>query len=65
MTRHATLLRRATQLDFVNYINKLVEKNLNLLNMPTRSELDEVLKDLQEIKKILRTLKNGYEKLGR
>ena len=53
------------QLDFVNYINKLVEKNLNLLNMPTRSELDEVLKDLQEIKKTLRTLKNGYEKLGR
>ena len=51
------------QLDFVNHINKIVEKNLNLLNIPTRSELDTVLKDLQEIKKTLRTLKNGYERL--
>lgn len=53
------------QLDFVNYINKLVEKNLNLLNIPTRSELDEVLKDLQEMKKALRNIKNGYEKSER
>ena len=51
------------QLDFVNHVNKIVEKNLNLLNIPTRSELDTVLKDLQEIKKTLRTLKNGYERL--
>jgi len=51
------------QLDFVNHVNKIVEKNLNLLNIPTRSELDTVLKDLQEIKKTLRTLKNGFEKL--
>ena len=53
------------QLDFVNHVNKIVEKNLNLLNIPTRSELDTVLKDLQEIKKTLRTLKNGFEKLGK
>ncbi len=53
------------QLDFVNYINKIVEKNLNLLNMPTRSELDEVLKELQEMKKTLRIIKNKYEKLER
>lgn len=51
------------QLDFVNYINKIVEKNLNLLNIPTRSELDEVLKDLQEMKKTLRIIKNRYEKI--
>jgi Poly(R)-hydroxyalkanoic acid synthase subunit (PHA_synth_III_E) len=51
------------QLDLVNYINKMVEKNLNLLNIPTRSELDEVLKDLQEMKKTLRIIKNRYEKL--
>jgi Poly(R)-hydroxyalkanoic acid synthase subunit (PHA_synth_III_E) len=51
------------QLDFVNYINKIVEKNLNLLNIPTRSELDEVLKDLQETKKALRIIKNKYEKV--
>ena len=50
------------QLDFINYINKIVEKNLNLLNIPTRSELDQVLKDLQEMKKTLRNIKNGYEK---
>jgi hypothetical protein len=50
------------QLDFVNYINKIVEKNLSLLNIPTRSELDQVLKDLQEMKKTLRNIKNGYEK---
>ncbi|HEX2306386.1 MAG TPA: poly(R)-hydroxyalkanoic acid synthase subunit PhaE [Nitrososphaeraceae archaeon] len=53
------------QLDFVNHINKIVEKNLNLLNIPTRSELDEVLKDLQEMKKTLRIIKNKYEKLER
>jgi hypothetical protein len=33
------------------------------LNIPTRSELDEVLKDLQEMKKTLRIIKKGYEKV--
>lgn len=50
------------QLDFVNCINKIVERNLNLLNIPTRTELDEVLKDLQEMKKTLRNIKNAYKK---
>ena len=50
------------QLDFVNRINKIVERNLNLLNIPTRTELDEVLKDLQEMKKTLRNIKKTYEK---
>ncbi|MDW0134838.1 MAG: poly(R)-hydroxyalkanoic acid synthase subunit PhaE [Nitrososphaeraceae archaeon] len=50
------------QLDFVNCINKIVERNLNLLNIPTRTELDEVLKDLQEMKKTLRNIKDAYEK---
>ena len=50
------------QLDFVNCINKIVERNLNLLNIPTRTELDEVLKDLQEMKKTLRNIKKTYEK---
>jgi Poly(R)-hydroxyalkanoic acid synthase subunit (PHA_synth_III_E) len=55
----------SNQLDFVNCINKMVDKNLNLLNIPTSSELDEVLKDLQEMKKTLRIIKNKYEKLER
>ena len=50
------------QLDFVNCINKIVERNLNLLNIPTRTELDEVLKDLQEMKKTLRNIKNANKK---
>ena len=50
------------QLDFVNRINKIVERNLNLLNIPTRTELDEVLKDLQEMKKTLRNIKKTHEK---
>lgn len=50
------------QLDFVNYVNKIVERNLNLINIPTRTELDEVLKDLQEMKKTLRNIKKWYEK---
>lgn len=50
------------QLDFVNCINKIVERNLNLLNIPTRTELDEVLKDLQEMKKTLRNIKNADKK---
>ena len=53
------------QLDIVNHINRIVEKNLKLLNVPTRSDLDEVLKDLQEIKKTLRIMKSRYEKLDR
>lgn len=53
------------QLDIVNHINRIVEKNLKLLNIPTRSELDEVLKDLQEMKKTLRIMKSRYEKLDR
>ena len=53
------------QLDIVNHINRIVEKNLKLLNVPTKSELDEVLKDLQEIKKTLRIMKSRYEKLDR
>jgi poly[(R)-3-hydroxyalkanoate] polymerase subunit PhaE len=53
------------QLDIVNYINRIAEKNLKLLNIPTRSELDEVLKDLQDMKKTLRIMKNRYEKLDR
>ena len=50
------------QLDFVNCVNKVVERNLNLLNIPTRTELDEVLKDLQEMKKTLRNIKNANKK---
>ena len=50
------------QLDFVNCMNKIVERNLNLLNIPTRTELDEVLKDLQEMKKTLRNIKNANKK---
>ena len=50
------------QLDFVNRINKIVERNLNLLNIPTRTELDEVLKELQEMKKTLRNIKKTHEK---
>jgi hypothetical protein len=53
------------QLDIVKYINNIAEKNLKLLNIPTRSELDEVLKDLQDMKKTLRIMKNRYEKLDR
>ena len=53
------------QLDIVNHINRIVEKNLKLLNVPTRSELDEVLMDLQEIKKSLRIMKSRYEKRDR
>ena len=53
------------QLDIVNYINRIAEKNLKLLNIPTRSELDEVLKELQEVKRTLRIMKNRYEKLDR
>ena len=53
------------QLDIVNHINRIVEKNLKLLNIPTRSELDEVLKDLQEMKKTLRIMKSRYEKHDR
>lgn len=39
------------QLDLFNHIQKLTEKSLRLLNLPTRAEVDEMVKDIHDLKK--------------
>jgi len=39
----------------------MTERNLKALNLPTRSEIDEMLKDIHELKRSVRELKKGLE----
>jgi hypothetical protein len=39
----------------------IVEKNFKVLNLPTRSEIDEMLKDIVELKRTVRDLKRSIE----
>ena len=53
------------QLEFSKIIHKIMDKNLSLLNLPTRVELDLILKDLHEVKNEVRKIKrvmNGTNK---
>ena len=46
----------SSELDIRKTLQSIAEKNLAVLNMPTRSEVDEILKDIHELKKSVRTL---------
>ncbi|MGA8841971.1 MAG: poly(R)-hydroxyalkanoic acid synthase subunit PhaE [Nitrososphaeraceae archaeon] len=53
------------QLEFSKVIHKIMDKNLSILNLPTRRELDLILKDLHEVKNEVRNIKramNAYNK---
>ncbi|HLG36800.1 MAG TPA: poly(R)-hydroxyalkanoic acid synthase subunit PhaE [Nitrososphaera sp.] len=51
----------SSQLDVSRSIQGIAEKNFKMLNLPTRNEVDEILKDVVELKRNIRNLKKGME----
>jgi hypothetical protein len=51
----------SSQLDVTRAIQSIAEKNFKTLNLPTRSEVDEILKDVAELKRSVRDLKRSLE----
>jgi hypothetical protein len=47
----------SSQLDMSRAMQTIAEKNFKMLNLPTRSEVDEILKDMAELKRSMRDLK--------
>ena len=53
----------SAQLDFSKALQGIAEKNLKILNLPTRAEIDEILKDVHELRKSVRGLRKELEVL--
>ncbi len=53
----------SSQLDMLRAMQMIAEKNLKVLNLPTRSEVDGILKDIAEIKRSIRDLKRDSERI--
>jgi hypothetical protein len=53
----------SSQLDLLKHLQNIAEKNFEILNLPTRSEVDEILKDIHELKKAVRDMKKNLEVL--
>lgn len=51
----------SSQIDMMNCIHTIFEKNLEVLNLPTRSELDIILKDITELKRDIRDIRREFE----
>jgi hypothetical protein len=51
----------STQLDMSRAMQSIAEKNFKTLNLPTRSEVDEILKDVAELKRSVRELRKNIE----
>lgn len=51
----------SAQLDMSRALQGMTERNLKALNLPTRSEVDEMLKDIHELKRAVRELRKGLE----
>jgi len=51
----------STRIDLMDSIHRIFEKNLEMLNLPTRSELDIVLKDITELKRNIRDIRREFE----
>lgn len=51
----------SSQLDVSRSIQGIAEKNSKTLNLPTRSEVDEILKDVAELKRTVREMKRSIE----
>lgn len=49
------------QLDMSRAMQSIAEKNFKTLNLPTRSEVDEILKDVAELKRSVRELRKNIE----
>jgi hypothetical protein len=50
-----------SQLNVSRSMQSIVEKNFKMLNLPTRSELDDMLEDIVELKRTVRDLKRSVE----
>jgi hypothetical protein len=42
-------------------LQSIVEKNFKMLNLPTRSEVDDILKEIVELKRTVRDMKRSIE----
>lgn len=51
----------SAQMDLAKALQVITERNMKALNLPTRSEVDEMLKDIHELKKQVRELRKGVE----
>jgi hypothetical protein len=47
----------SSQLDVVKHLQNIAEKNFKTLNLPTRSEVDEISKDIHDIKRDIHDIK--------
>jgi hypothetical protein len=45
-------------LDLFKKMQKFAEKNMKVLNLPTRDEMDQILKDIHDIKRTIHDMKN-------
>jgi hypothetical protein len=54
----------SSQLDLFKGLQNISEKNLKVLNLPTRGEVDEIIKDLHGLKKIVSEMKRKLEEVS-
>src|ERR687891_1292827 len=45
------------QMDLLKYVQKLIENSFQTLNLPTRSEINELAKDIHSLKRDIRDIK--------
>jgi class III poly(R)-hydroxyalkanoic acid synthase PhaE subunit len=50
-----------SQLNLSRSMQSIVEKNFKMLNLPTRSEVDVILKEIMELKRTMRDLRRSVE----
>jgi hypothetical protein len=50
-----------SQLSVSAVMQNIMEKNFKVLNLPTRSEVDEILKDIAELKRTVRDMRRRIE----
>jgi hypothetical protein len=50
-----------SQLNISKVMQNIIEKNFKILNLPTRSEVDEMLKDIAELRRTVRDIKRRVE----
>jgi poly[(R)-3-hydroxyalkanoate] polymerase subunit PhaE len=53
----------SAQLDFSKALQSIAERNMKILNLPTRAEVDEILKDVHELRKSVRDVRKTIEVL--
>jgi uncharacterized radical SAM superfamily protein len=49
--------------DLFTHLQKLAENNMKVLNLPTRSEMDDLSKDIHDLKKTVHDLTRKMEAL--